>query len=101
MAENTIDQAEITARVRDVVGSLVPGGPRVVAAGDQLADLAFDSLATLELALALETEFDLHEIPEEQAVQIATVGDIETLIASLMGTPTAGTPTAGTPTAGS
>jgi acyl carrier protein len=88
VAENTIDQAEISARVRDVVGSLVPGGPRVVQASDQLTDLGFDSLATMELAMALETEFDLKEVPEEQTVQMATVGDIEILIGSLVSTPT-------------
>lgn len=87
MAENTIDKMEISARVRDVVGSLVPGGPRAVQADDQLTDLGFDSLATLELALALETEFDLQEVPEEQTVEISTVGDVETLIGSLVGAP--------------
>ncbi|NUR30979.1 MAG: acyl carrier protein [Catenulispora sp.] len=89
MAENTIDQAEINARVRDVVGSLVPGGRREVTASDRLTDLGFDSLATLELAMALETEFDLTEVPEDQTVEMATVGDIETLIGSLVGTPSA------------
>lgn len=84
---NIIDTAEINARVRDVVGSLVPDGRRDVQAIDRLTDLGFDSLATLELAMALETEFDLLEVPEGQTVEMATVGDIEILIGSLVGTP--------------
>lgn len=87
MTEHHSSQAEISARVRDVVGSLVPGGHREVQAADRLTDLGFDSLATLELAMALETEFDLQEVPEEQTVEMATVGDIETLIGSLTGAP--------------
>jgi acyl carrier protein len=87
VTENSNGQAEISARVRDVVGSLVPGGAREVEATDRLTDLGFDSLATLELAMALETEFDLREVPEEQTVEMATVGDIETLIGSLTGAP--------------
>jgi acyl carrier protein len=84
---NIIDTAEINARVRDVVGSLVPDGRRDVQSIDRLTDLGFDSLATLELAMALETEFDLLEVPEGQTVEMATVGDIEILIGSLVGTP--------------
>ena len=85
---NILDTAEINARVRDVVGSLVPDGRRDVQSIDRLTDLGFDSLATLELAMALETEFDLLEVPEGQTVEMATVGDIETLIGSLVGAPT-------------
>ncbi|GAA3627613.1 hypothetical protein GCM10022223_51140 [Kineosporia mesophila] len=88
IGENTTSSADIGARVRDVVGSLVPGGRREVETGDQLTDLGFDSLGTLELAMALETEFDLAEVPEGQAVEMATVGDIERLVSSLVG-PTA------------
>ena len=87
MAENTLDPAEISIRVRDVVGSLVPSGPREVQSADRLSDLGFDSLSTMELAMALETEFDLQEVPEEQSVEMETVGDIEVLVGSLVGTP--------------
>jgi len=37
-------------------------------------DLGADSLATVELVMALEEEFDL-EIPDEEAEKIKTVGD--------------------------
>jgi len=77
-------------RVRDVVASLVPGGPRGVRSTDELvSDLGFDSLAMLELALALEVEFDLQAIPEDQAVSMITVGDIEAVIAELVVAPPA------------
>jgi len=81
------DPAGINARVRDVVGSLVPGGPRDVQSADRLTDLGFDSLATLELAMALETEFELLEVPEGQTVEMTTVGDIESLVGSLVAAP--------------
>lgn len=87
MTANTADQTEIGARVREVVGSLVPAGAREVESTDRLTDLGFDSLATLELALALETEFDLQEVPEGQAVEMATVADIEALVLAMAGAP--------------
>ncbi len=37
-------------------------------------DLAADSLDTVELVMALEEEFDI-EIPDEDSMTIATVGD--------------------------
>jgi len=89
MTANTADQTETGARVREVVGSLVPGGAREVESTDRLTDLGFDSLATLELALALETEFDLQEVPEGQAVEMATVADIEALVLAMAGAPAA------------
>jgi acyl carrier protein len=89
MTANTAAQTEIGTRVREVVGSLVPGGAREVQSSDRLTDLGFDSLATLELALALETEFDLQEVPEGQAVEMATVADIETLVLAMAGAPAA------------
>jgi acyl carrier protein len=79
---------DIAERVRDLVGSLVPAGARVVGPDDRLVeDLGFDSVAVLELALALEVEFDLQEIDEEQTVDLATVADIETLIAKAVPRP--------------
>jgi acyl carrier protein len=74
----------IARRARDVVGSLVPDGPRQVRPSDDLTrDLGFDSLALVELALALEVEFDLQAIPEGYAVSMETVADIQRVVASL------------------
>ena len=38
-------------------------------------DLGADSLDVVELIMALETEFDI-EIPEEEAENVSTVGDV-------------------------
>lgn len=39
-------------------------------------DLGADSLDVVDLVMELEQEFDLDEIPEEEAEKITTVGDI-------------------------
>ncbi|MCR1933920.1 acyl carrier protein [Clostridium tepidum] len=44
-------------------------------------DLGADSLDIVELIMALETEFDL-EIPDEDAEEISTVGDVVNYIKS-------------------
>ena len=44
-------------------------------------DLGADSLDTVELVMAFEEEFDM-EIPDEEAENIATVGDAVTYIDS-------------------
>lgn len=45
-----------------------------------IADLGFDSLGLLELVTAMEVEFDLSEVPEEEALEIETVGDLRRLL---------------------
>lgn len=68
-------------RVRELVGEMSPLGARTAAPDDRVVeDLGYDSVAILELALALEVEFDLQAIAEEQAVDLVTVGDIEALV---------------------
>ena len=47
-------------------------------------DLGADSLAVVELVLALEQEFDL-EIPDEDTEKIRTVGDAVTYIKTHVG----------------
>lgn len=75
---------DIHVRVRKLVGDLVPTGVRKVAAADRIVeDLGYDSVSIVELALALEVEFDLSDIPEEQAMDLVTVGDIEGLVSRL------------------
>ena len=39
-------------------------------------DLEADSLAAVELSMALEEEFDIDEMSEEEASSIKTVGDL-------------------------
>lgn len=45
-------------------------------------DLGADSLDIVELTMALEAEFDLHEISEEDLSGLRTVGDVEKYISA-------------------
>lgn len=71
-------------RVDELIRSLCPIDPPE-AITDELfliADLGYDSLGLLELVSALEVEFGLTEVPEEQALEIETVADLLALLAS-------------------
>ncbi len=59
---------EITAEQLDVEESLVTMDASFI------NDLEADSLALVQLMMALEEEFDI-EIPDEEADEISTVGD--------------------------
>jgi acyl carrier protein len=69
------------AEVRETVSSIVIelGPERIESNGTGtrlLDDLAYDSLALVELAFTLEEEFDLPPIEEATAREIATLGDV-------------------------
>ena len=82
--KGTLMAEDLASQVRELIGSFVPGGSREVKSTDRMVeDLGFDSVTTLELALALEVEFDLQDVAEEQAVDLVTVSDIEALVAQL------------------
>ena len=69
MAEKTIEQ-----RVKDIiVEQLGVNADQVTPDAKFIEDLGADSLDTVELVMALEEEFG-HEIPDEQAETITTVG---------------------------
>ncbi|MEV0788588.1 phosphopantetheine-binding protein [Kribbella sp. NPDC050459] len=72
---------EIRAEVRAIALELAPADD-VTATDDSrlVEDLAFHSLALLELAFALEDRFDLDPIEQERAQQIKTLGDISDLV---------------------
>jgi acyl carrier protein len=76
-------QAEEAIRltVREIVFSMAPEPP---ADGhrdlDLVDDLAYHSLALLEMAFALEDEFLLPPIDQESAQEIHTVADVENYI---------------------
>ena len=44
-------------------------------------DLGADSLDAVELVMAVEAEFDISELPEEDLRQLVTVGDVVDYIA--------------------
>ena len=70
-------------RVDELVRSLCPIDPPPIT--DELlliADLGYDSLGLLELVSALEVEFGLTEVPEEQALEIESVADLGALLAA-------------------
>lgn len=77
-------QAEVTEKVRALIGEMSPLGGRQASSEQRLIeDLGYDSVSFLELALALESEFELFTIDEEQAANLVTVGDIEDLMTQL------------------
>ncbi|HCC33921.1 MAG TPA: acyl carrier protein [Clostridiales bacterium] len=73
------DSAEYRAALDKIRGILVvrlgvdEGGIRPEATF--IEDLELDSLDIVELIMALEEEFDLENIPDEDAERITTVGD--------------------------
>ena len=71
MAENNIEQ-----RVKKIiVEQLGVNEDQVTAEAKFIEDLGADSLDTVELVMALEAEFG-HDIPDEQAEKLQTVGDV-------------------------
>lgn len=75
---------EVAERVRALIGEMCPLGSREATSGQRLTeDLGYDSVTFVELALALESEFDLTAIDEDSVVDLTTVGDIERLIGEL------------------
>ena len=82
-------EAEIRARVRELVLEAAPIKPERAgdadahtdghARADLGADLGYDSLGREELAALLEDEFPGLTVPDE-AFEIRTVADVETLV---------------------
>ena len=71
MADKTIEQ-----RVKDIiVEQLGVNSDQVTPDAKFIEDLGADSLDIVELVMALEEEFG-HEIPDEQAEKLLTVGDV-------------------------
>lgn len=71
MAENNIEQ-----RVKKIiVEQLGVNADQVTPEAKFIEDLGADSLDTVELVMALEEEFG-HDIPDEQAEKLQTVGDV-------------------------
>lgn len=71
MAENSIEQ-----RVRKIIAEQLDVSPDQVTPEARLIDdLGADSLDAVELIMALEEEFG-HDIPDEQAEKLQTVGDV-------------------------
>ncbi|MGO9954553.1 MAG: acyl carrier protein [Solirubrobacteraceae bacterium] len=71
-------ESEVRALIREIVSELAPNPGPVTGSERKLVDeLAYTSLALLELAFTLEDEFELPPIDEHTARAIITVGDVE------------------------
>ncbi|MGM9846926.1 MAG: acyl carrier protein [Muribaculaceae bacterium] len=66
---------EVASKVKEIIVDLLGvEEAKVTESASFTTDLGADSLETVDLIMKLEQEFDI-EIPEEQANNIATVGD--------------------------
>ena len=66
---------DVDAKVKEIICSQLEVAPeKVIVAASFIDDLKADSLAVVELVLALEEAFEI-EIPDEDTEQIKTVGD--------------------------
>ncbi len=77
----------IRHRVRAIVMELAPSNPPRVSERLHLVnDLSFDSVALLELIVALETEFDLPAMKPEETNDLLTVRQLQERVVDLVGT---------------
>ena len=79
-------EAAVRERVRAVAGEMAPLKGTAVEGSSRLQmDLGYDSLGLLELAQALEHEFELPPVLEQDAEGIETVADVERVIIGMLG----------------
>jgi len=80
-------QADDSVRER-VLREIISLAPRACEHVDERTDLeddlGFESLTLVELALALEQAFDLPPLSEGDALEIATVGDVQQVVARML-----------------
>jgi len=72
-----LDEGRVRQRVRSIVGELAPA-PRAASGRELLvADLGYDSLTVFELLAALEAEFGVAPLPDDDVAEIETVAEAE------------------------
>lgn len=82
-----IDDEAVRARVRVVVLEMAPvqpPGAALTSATRMGADLGYDSLRVVEVAVALEDEFGLDGGDEDDVTDVETVGDVEDRVIALL-----------------
>lgn len=80
-----MDEKVIREQVRRVIAELAPVKEVDISPGCELSvDLGYESLRLMELATHLEDHFGLDEIPEDDAVEADTVGEVEELVLRLL-----------------
>lgn len=76
---------EIRARIRQKIAGMASlPVDRISPEMNLTAELGLDSLQLYELAAAIEDEFNLPELKEEQVAGIETVGDVEARVLELL-----------------
>jgi acyl carrier protein len=79
------DENAVREGVRKLIAQLAPVKDAECSPSAELSvDLGYDSLRLMELATMLEDEFDLDEIPEDDAAEADTVGEVEELVLRLL-----------------
>jgi len=84
MTQTDHNPESVRLEVRRLVGQMAPeGGGGPAAPGDRLQeDLGYGSVHVVELAVALEDEFALAPVSEEEAIDLVTVDHLERLVLS-------------------
>jgi acyl carrier protein len=77
-----MDQELFNRFVKCAVDTLSVEADRVVPAARFKEDLEADSLDVVELMMAIEEEFGIEQIPEEELAEVTTVGQAFDIIAS-------------------
>lgn len=79
------DERAVREDVRKLVVQLAPVRQVEVSPSSELGvDLGYDSLRLMELATQLEDHFELSEIPEDEAAEADTVGEVEELVLRIL-----------------
>lgn len=79
---NIMAKADIEAVVVRELAKVSDGGPAVTSDTNVARDLGLDSVAVMDLTMALEDHFDI-SIPFDQIAQTETVGQLSELIHAL------------------
>lgn len=80
-----MDENVVREQVRKIIVELAPVAEEDISPSCELSvDLGYESLRMMELATHLEDHFGIDEIPEEEAVDADTVGDVEELVLRLL-----------------
>jgi acyl carrier protein len=77
---------DVAAEVIKIIAKKVPGEPRELQAGDNLAELGLESLDAVEMIFDLEEKFDI-QIPvnaNNAKAEFATVGDVVTAVEKIV-----------------
>lgn len=78
------NEQHLRTRVSEIIGQMSPLGSRQASSEDRISDdLGYDSLAIVELALVVESEFNIKQISEDEAIDIVTVRDVQDLVVKM------------------